>query len=107
MSTTPTPRPASTLRKAIEAANLAALDVIGIHADLRARLLAAASAAMRAELDGRIEPQKVTVSPDEHKSLVDGLTSAGHAMNLGLVRVSLVLTGPALDGPADEDAHLD
>ena len=105
MSTTP--RPPATLRAGIEAANLGALDAIDIDGDLRGRILAAASAAMRAELDGRIEPQQVAMSPEEHAALVGGLTRAGLAMNLGLVRVSLVLSGPALDGPADEDAHLD
>ena len=102
-----TPRPRATLRAGIEAANLGALDAIDIDVDLRGRILEAASAAMRAELDGRIEPQQVAMSPEEHAELVGGLTRAGLAMHLGMVRVSLVLSGPAISAPHSDDAHFD
>lgn len=46
------------------------------------------------------------MTPDEHKSLVEVLTAAGTPINLGILRVSIVLDGPPTIA-APEDAHLD
>ena len=61
---------------------------------------------MRLPTSRRIESQAVAMTPDEHKSLVEVLTAAGTPINLGILRVSIVLDGPPTIA-APEDAHLD
>lgn len=102
--TTPTPRHPPSLRRAVEHANLAALDRICLSTDLGARILAAASAAVQAEMRGELALQVVSITPDEHVELVHALEAAGLALRLSLVRVSFQMDGPPMAHP---DVFLD
>lgn len=102
--TTPTPRQPAELRRAVEHANLAALDRICLSTDLGARILAAASAAIQAEVRGEVALQVVAITPAEHAELVQALEVAGLALRLSLVRLSFQMDGPPI---GEADAFLD
>lgn len=102
--TTPTPRPPAELRRAVEQANLAALDRLCLSTDLRSRILAGASAAIQAEMRGEVALQVVAITPAEHAELVQALEVAGLALRLSLVRLSFQMEGPPI---GEADALLD